>query len=109
VSEVFYQDDGRKISFSEKHPLRGSGHYSRGSTVKFHPKDQPHNKKYMNSLRINPFNDYGENPVDLGERQNLEQVEAPVDFKRKNSNFELRINVNKRHQRHNNQNIENID
>jgi len=102
----------------EKNPLRGSAHYSRGSTVKFHPKEeQPYRKKYMNSLRINPFNDYGENPGELGESQNIhvdyenkridvEQISAPVDLKRKNSNFELKINVNRRHQRQNNQNID---
>ena len=94
VSEVFYHDDGRKMSYTAKNPLRGSSQYARGATVKFHPKNQPHYKD--DSLRLNPFNDYGDNPLDLGESQNLEQIAAPVDIKRKNSNFDLRINVNKK-------------
>ena len=74
MSEVFYQDDGRKNSLMrEKNLLRESGHFSRGSTVKLHPKEQePHRKRYMNSLRINPFDDYGGNPVDPVGSQNIE-------------------------------------
>lgn len=84
--------------------------------MKFHPKEQPQHKILnrthalkMNSLRINPFDDYGETP-DFGESQNLErqvsQIPASVDLKRKSSNFDLRINVNRRHQRLHNQNID---